>query len=175
MGFKEVTDLSAEVTISLGGYNKKAKKENPTTVEGYYLGTKTVPDKKKQSGESNIYFFQTKKGNIGVWGKTDLDRKMTSVTPGTMTRASYSHMQETQNGPMYKYKVEVDANNTIEVSTTSSVESYDEDAELSTTNVEDYDEESDNFEVEERTQNNALSAAERKAKVESFLKTSKSK
>ena len=115
MAFKSVTELSADETISLGGHNKKTGKANPTRVEGYYLGSKTVDDKKKKSGVSHIYFFQTPKGNIGVWGKTDLDRKMAQVSPGMMTRATQSGMRPTPNGDMYLYQVEVDNENTIEV------------------------------------------------------------
>lgn len=112
MGFKEVSSLDAEVTISLGGVNKKTGKKNPTSVEGYYLGSRTVEGKK---GDSKIHFFQTSKGNLGVWGKTDSDRKLGGVAPGTMTRISFDKMQATPNGDMYKYKVEVDADNTIDV------------------------------------------------------------
>lgn len=112
MGFREVVSLDAEVTIGLGGVNKKTGKKNPTSIEGYYLGSRSVEGKK---GESKIHFFQTSKGNVGVWGKTDSNRKLGGVTPGTMTRISFDKMQDTPNGEMYKYKVEVDGENTIEV------------------------------------------------------------
>ena len=112
MAFQEVASLDAEVTISLGGVNRKTGKKNPTSVEGYYLGSRTVENKK---GESKIHFFQTQKGNIGVWGKTDSDRKLAGIEPGTMTRISFDKMQATPNGEMYKYKVEVDSANTIDV------------------------------------------------------------
>lgn len=116
MGFQTVTDLNAETTISLGGFNKKTKRDNPTSVEGYYLGSRKVPSKKAKTGFCSIYFFQTPKGNIGVWGKTDLDQKMAAVGLGVMVRASFSKMVATQNGEMYKYLVEFDPDNSIEVS-----------------------------------------------------------
>lgn len=116
MAFKQVQSLEAENTIALGGFNKKTRKENATSVEGYYLGSRTVPDSKKISGQSFIHFFQTESGNLGVWGKTDIDRKLSAVTPGTMTRVSFTGMRETPKGDMYLFKVEVDAENTIEVS-----------------------------------------------------------
>jgi hypothetical protein len=112
MGFKEVASLDAEKTIALGGVDKKTGRKNPTSVEGYYLGSRTVESKK---GESKIHFFQTEKGNLGVWGKTDSNRKLGAVTPGTMTRISFDKMQETPNGEMYKYKVEIDSDNVIDV------------------------------------------------------------
>lgn len=115
MAFKEVSELSAEVTISLGGVSKKTGQKNPTKVEGYYKGFKTVPDKKKKSGTTNIYFFDTAKGPLGVWGKTDLDNKMGSAVLGAMTRITQSGMRETPNGEMYVFKLEVDHENTIDV------------------------------------------------------------
>ncbi len=117
MGFKEIASLDADVTISLGGTSRKTGKKNPTRVEGYYLGARVVADQKKKSGKSFIYFFQTPKGNVGVWGKTDMDRKMGAVTPGTMTFVEFDKMVPTPNGDMYKYKVGVDKENTIEVDT----------------------------------------------------------
>lgn len=121
MAFKQVQSLDAATTIALGGYNKKTRKENPTSVEGYYLGARKVNDTKKKTGFSFIHFFQNEDGNIGVWGKTDIDRKLGSVTPGTMTRVSFTGMRPTPNGnDMYVFKVEVDAENTTEVSLATS-------------------------------------------------------
>ena len=40
MGFQELNGLDADVTISLGGVNRKTGKPNPVKVEGYYLGKK---------------------------------------------------------------------------------------------------------------------------------------
>lgn len=153
MAFKTVTDLSADVTISLGGVNKKTKKANPFSVEGYYLGTRQVADKKKKSGLSNIYFFQTLEGNVGVWGKTDMDNKMLSVTPGNKVRISYDRMVPTPNGDMYKYRVEVDEDDIIEVSDTP-MQSYRALAEDDDFNVSDDDSENDS---EAEYENNAAS------------------
>lgn len=116
MAFKEVLDLNCEITVSLGGTNRKTNKPNPKSIEGYYLGKREVEDKKKKSGVSYIYALQTQKGNVGVWGKTDMDRKMSSVAPGTMIRITHSGMRQTPNGDMYVYKVEVDKDNTLDVS-----------------------------------------------------------
>lgn len=116
MAYKTVTDLSADETISLGGFNKKSKKENPSTVEGYYLGSRQVPDAKKKTGKSFLYILQTAKGSLGVWGKTDMDRKMSQVTPGNMIKITHTGMKPTVNGEMYVYQVQEDADNSIEVS-----------------------------------------------------------
>jgi len=116
MAFKTVNSLEADTTISLGGKNNKTNKVNPTSIEGYYLGNRQVEDKKKKSGVSFIYIFQTSKGNVGVWGKTDMDRKMSQTPVGVMTRVTSTGTRPTPNGDMYTYKVEVDDSNTIEVS-----------------------------------------------------------
>lgn len=134
MAFKEVQDLNCETTIALGGINKQTGKPNATKIEGYYLGKREVADRKKKSGTSYIYAFQTANGNVGVWGKTDLDRKMSSVTLGTMVRVTQNGTRDTPNGPMYVFKIEFDADNTIEVTlpnanTEADGPSYEADAE----------------------------------------------
>lgn len=171
MGFRTVTDLDAETTISLGGYNKKTKRDNPVSVEGYYLGSRKVDSKKAKLGFCYIYYFQTPKGNVGVWGKTDLDRKMQTVETGVMVRASFSRMVPTPNGEMYKYTVEFDPHNSIEVSalpsgnegTNETVETTTDDVDTTDTNEDDEDE----------LQTAALAAAERKAKVQELLNKGK--
>lgn len=115
MGFKEVTSLDADTTVAIGGSNRKTGKKNPTSAEGYYLGTRMVDSPKSKSGKAAIHFLQTSKGNLGVWGKTDMDKKFSQITPGVMVRVSFDKMVSTPNGDMYKYKLEVDKENTIDV------------------------------------------------------------
>lgn len=115
MGFKEVNSLDADVTVAIGGRNKKTNKENPTSAEGYYLGSKKVASAKSKTGFAYIHILQTPKGNLGVWGKADMDRKVTTVMPGTMIRITHTGMQPTPNGDMYKFKIEQDDSNTIDV------------------------------------------------------------
>lgn len=116
MSFKEVQTLDADVTVALGGVNKKTGKANPTQVEGYFLGTRVVESKMARDGTSKIHFLKTGTGNIGLWGKTDLDRKLGQVTKGTMIRITQDgKMNIPGKNAMYKFKVEVDASDTIEV------------------------------------------------------------
>lgn len=115
MGYKEIKSLDADVTISLGGQNKKTKKNNPTQVEGFFLGSREVKSPKSKSGLAFIHFFQTSKGNVGVWGKTDMDRKLQTAERGYMTLVKYEKMVPTPNGDMYKYSVAQDSDNTIDV------------------------------------------------------------
>lgn len=114
MAFQEVQDLDC-TAVALGGTDRKTNKANPTRVEGWYIGSRKVDSPKSKSGFTYLYVFQTAKGNLGVWGKTDLDIKMKNATLGAMTRVTFTGMQETKNNPMYKYKVEVDKENSIEV------------------------------------------------------------
>lgn len=129
MGFKEVTTLDADTTITIGGVVKKTGKKNPTNIEGFYLGKREVTGGKftRPGKKDSIYFLRTADGNVGVWGKTDLDRKMNSVTPGAMIRISYAGTTPTPNGDMHKYKVEVDMSNTIEVDDYATTTNVDED------------------------------------------------
>lgn len=117
MAFKEVTDLGCDKAIQLGGVDKKTKKPNPKQLEGYYLGSRQIPSTKSKSGFTNLHVFQTVQGNVGVWGKTDLDSKLAGAAKGTMTRITFTGMVETKNNPMYKYKVETDEDNVIDVAT----------------------------------------------------------
>lgn len=173
MGFKELQDLDASTVIALGGRNKKTGKENPSTVEGYYLGSRKVDSKKNKTGFSYIHILSTPKGNLGVWGKTDLDRKILSVSPGTMIRATHVGMLQVPTGEMYKYKVEIDDSNTIEVTAAlgnQAVEQDSNDGVDGNTYEEDTEssyESEDN--EEDSAQSAALLAAERKAKVQELL------
>jgi hypothetical protein len=177
MAFTEVRTLDAETTTPLGGRNKKTGKPNPTSVEGYYLGTRQVESKKSKNGKAAIHFFQTSKGNLGVWGKTDMDRKLSAITPGTMVRVSFAKMVPTPNGDMYQYKVEVDADNTIDVSDLASGDT----SEASGADTEEYSASDDDSaeetyeadsadEDEDAAQSAQLAALERKQKVEALLK-----
>jgi hypothetical protein len=156
MAFKTISSVDAETTTALGGFNKKTKKDNPTQVEGYYLGNKKVDSPKAKSGFAYLHVFQTAKGNLGVWGKTDMDKKLLSIPTGTMTRVTFAGTKPTKSGnDMYVYTVEADDDNTIEVTGTDS-----------TNTSADYDSATDE---DDNTQQAALLAAERLAKVQELL------
>ena len=165
MAYKQIQAVDADTTTAVGGKNKKTGKTNPTSVEGYYLGKKEVDSPKSKTGKAFLYILQTPKGNLGVWGKTDMDKKMKQVTPGNMIRITHSGMQATPNGEMYKYTVEQDDTNTIEVAASEAPEqsddnepSFDQEESFDTASSADLDEEDDR-------QAQALAAAERKAKI----------
>ena len=186
MGYTEVASLDAEVTISLGGVNRKTGKKNPTAVEGYYLGSRTVANKK---GESKIHFFKFGTTNkdiiadlkgcgvrlgetVGVWGKTDSDRKLGAVVPGTMTLISFDKMQSTPNGEMYKYIVKHDQDNMIDVSGLDSQSSDGKGGsgfEDNESNASSYSSDEDTSDDDANVNAAAIAAAERKAKVQALL------
>lgn len=171
MAFKEVQDLSPDTVISLGGTNKKTKKANPTSVEGYYLGKRQVPDRKKKSGFGYIYVFQTEEGSLGVWGKTDIDRKMAGAAQGQMMRLAFTGMRDTPNGEMYVYKVEFDPENTIEVTAASDGDSSEESQEDDDSGADDNGSDAEyEADTSDAAQLAAQEAAEvRKAKVQALL------
>lgn len=177
MAFKEVASLDAEVTIAIGKKDKKTGKAYPKQAEGYYIGRRIVEGRK---GDSTIHFLVTNKGNLGVWGTTDLNRKLGSVEFGTMVRITSTGTKPTPNGDMYTYKVEVDHDNTMEVPealNASAAASNDSDDNESYSGYTDQDssEEADSEENEE-AELTAIAAAEaRKAKVQSLLNGAKAK
>ena len=177
MSFKEVTTLDADVTIRLGGVDKKTGKPNPQSAEGYYLGTRKVTSPKSKSGFASLHFLLTPNGNRAIWGKTDMDRKFSSVQPGTMVRISFDKMVPTPNGDMYKYKLEQDATNNIEVDFMHSRSTTAEEGTSGVGNecaeldgLTNDPEENNDYEEQEAVQTSALAALERKQKVEALLK-----
>lgn len=182
MGFKELASLDAEVVITIGGRDKKTGKPNPTGAEGYYLGNRVV--KGSKYGDSTIHFLQTAKGNVGVWGKTNLNNKLAAVEAGTMIRIGYAGLKATKNGDMHAYKVEVDTDNTIDV---SALEATDLEGSTKEFDSEERDYSSDESEdsaeyeaVETPTvrASNTIAGktqAERKAEVQALLRGNKAK
>lgn len=128
MGFQTLVSLDCDTAIQLGGKDRKTGKAHPTSIEGYYVGSKEIASPKSKTGFSKLHVFQTSKGAVGVWGKTDLDRKLASATIGVMTRVTFTGLKETKNNPMYVYKVEVDADNSIDV---ASLEGASEESDVS--------------------------------------------
>lgn len=174
MSFTEVASLDADVTVAIGGRNKKTGKPNPTKAEGYYLGSREVDSKKSKSGKAYIHFLQTPEGNLGIWGKTDLDRKITTVPTGTMVRVSFDKMVPTPNGDMYKFRVEQDSSNTIEVADFSDATTGGAGDDTDSSGTVDEDTTAEEEEVQEDA-GAALAAATRRAKVEALLNKSNGK
>lgn len=178
MAYKKIQSLDADKSTAVGGKDKKTGKTNPKQVEGYYLGKRTV---KGTRGDSTLHFIQTAEGNLGVWGKTDMNRKLSSATPGAMTKITHVGMTRTPNGDMYKYDVEQDDSNVIDVSsltaddTTDTNDLDDGDGDSDSGYQSGYGEEAGDDEVTEivRPSVAARSASDRKAAVEALLKGNK--
>lgn len=171
MGFKEVSSLDADVVIALGKKDKSTGKPYPKQAEGYFLGSRQVENKR---GTSSLHFLQTAKGNLGIWGTTDLNRKLSQVTPGSMVRITSTGTKPTPNGDMYTYKVEIDSENSIEVSA-ATAEVSDGADETEDTAFDD-DGESTAYESDDGVEDSAVMVAqqaERKAKVQALFNKGK--
>ncbi len=110
MAFVKKFDGNTDSTINLGN------KENPVreSIEGYYLGTKNIPD--TGYGVGKLHIFQTPDGAIGVWGKTNSNRLLTTDLTGKMCRLTFTGMGEKKKGknPAYNYELEVDSSESID-------------------------------------------------------------
>ena len=170
MAFKTVQSLDADVTVALGKKDKKTGKPYPKQAEGYYLGSRTVDSKK---GESKLHFLQTAKGNLGVWGTTDLNRKLAQVIAGTMIRITSTGTKPTPNGDMYTYNVEQDSEQTIEVNVDSGAAAYSDEDENDSSDAgySDDDSEEDSYAAAAEVE----SAAARSARVQELLKSAGAK
>ena len=115
MAYQTKTELSSEKTYSLGGVDKSTGKKNPTSVEGYYIGSRVTKD--TGYGPGLLHFFQTPTGNHGVWGKTRLNNLLSPDLVGQMVLATFTGMSPPRKGknPSYLYKVQHDPSNFIEV------------------------------------------------------------
>lgn len=119
MGYENVVSLECDEIIALGGVSKKTGKANPKSIEGFYLGSTT---RETKSGEkpSTVYVFSTEKGNIGVWGKTHLDRIMPGAKVGLMTLLTQEGTRPTKHMDMYLFNVKQDKTRSIDVGTVTS-------------------------------------------------------
>lgn len=168
MGYKELDTLDADVTIALGKKNKETGKPYPKQAEGYFLGSRTVENKR---GESKLHFLKTPEGNLGIWGTTDLNRKLSQVTPGVMVRITSTGTKPTPNGDMYTYKVEVDEANTIVVSAAADdVNTSDDDGGNDDADSTDSDETDSDDNATSTAELLAAERAAKAAKVQEILK-----
>jgi len=181
MGFEEVISLDADITYSLGKLNKKTGKTDPKTAEGYYLGNRTVEGGKY--GKSVLHFLKTPKGNLGVWGSGDLNKKLGNVSVGTMVKIEFTGMKPTPRGDMRSFKVSQDKENTIEVEISASAPAYEDELENNESDTgysyEGGGQGDDGDDYEEPTETplaaapatNGTTAAERQARVQALLKS----
>jgi hypothetical protein len=173
MAYKLVTDLSVDNVSKLGGVNAKTNKSNPTTMEGYYLGSRVV---KTSTGESTIHAFQTSKGNAGLWGTKDLNDKLSQIPAGTMTLVEYTGKKKLAGGKtLITYNVSQDPEQRIDFTAATVTASDDSDSDESY-NDDAADDDEDNSVSEDATQDAAMLAAEaaaKKARVQEILNRNK--
>ena len=69
----------------------------------------------------------TSEGEIGVWGKANLDPQLETVTPNAMVRVTFTGRKKTGKGtPMYTYLVEQDRSNIYDDSPNAEFDALDE-------------------------------------------------
>ncbi len=110
MAYQTKFDGQTDKAVTLG------KPGDPTTVEGYFLGTKITPD--TGYGPGKLHIFQTSEGSIGVWGKTRLNTLLTPELVGQMTLVTFTGMvapAKKGKRPSYGFKVQHDPSNKIDV------------------------------------------------------------
>lgn len=115
MAMKRKVQLTAENAIQLGGVDKQGK-SNPKSIEGYFLGSKETPD--SGYGPGKLHIFQTEKGSVGVWGKTNSDRLLSADHLGQRLILTFTGMSKPKKGkrPAYLYNLDFDVEDTIDVS-----------------------------------------------------------
>lgn len=117
MGYQDIKVTDAISLGQPGSTNKKTGKPLLSVIEGYYVTSRQVPDAKKKSGKEFIYTLQTSEGLKEVWGKTNLNRRMSNAVVGAMTRISNTgETQPTPNGDMQLFRVQQDLDNVTDVS-----------------------------------------------------------
>lgn len=112
MAYETKFDGSTDSTIKIGADN------NPTTLEGYFLGTKTIPSQTKGFKDSSLHIFQTPDGVIGAWGTTYLDRLLTEDLKGMKCLVEFTGMiapKKRGQRPAYGYKVQFDRGDMISI------------------------------------------------------------
>ena len=112
MSFVKKKTLDTDTRISLGG--EKDGKRNPTSVEGYYLGSTTF---QSDYGEGTLHVLSTAEGNVGIYARGNMNRILTGDHRGQMVRLSFVGMRapfKKGRKPSYQYELEYDAENTID-------------------------------------------------------------
>lgn len=140
MARKKVISLNADTTVGFG--DKPGQIKAGKTLEGYFLGTKSVNTK---TGPSVVHVIQTPKGNLGLWGSANLNTNLASVAVGNMVYITYKEMIKIAKGTMKVFDVEYDDENTIHtegVDVNFSTASSEEDA------AEEYETAEESFEEE---------------------------
>lgn len=115
MGYEKLSDVKP---VALGGVDKKSGKRNPTELEGYYIRREEKPNKFNPGKPQSFYVFETKEGQVGLFGKAGIDREMKKASIGVMTKViDTGKLLDTGKGnPMRVFEVFQDSANRIEVS-----------------------------------------------------------
>lgn len=126
---EELSGLSADVTVALGKPDKKTGKIK-TSLEGYYLGTKSGI--KTDHGNTSLHIFQTAEGNVGIWGTTRLDKLISTYSErilGCFCTVDYLGKEKKARpgkSPAHLFKLSASKTNKINVANLQENSSYEE-------------------------------------------------
>jgi len=99
-GYEEKTG-SFEVTVGEKTYPVHSFDTSPT-LKGVFVEV----FKNHGNNKSNVYIFETKNGEVAVWGSAVLDRELEELESGKMVGIAYLGKSKTQAGRTVKnYKV----------------------------------------------------------------------
>lgn len=100
--------------LTIGGVNEETGEKNPTSLEGFYGGSRTITT---SNGEATVHDFRTSKGVETVWGKSDLNNKLSDENVGEFVTIKYQGKEATKFGKKYIYAVTADAENVMSLPT----------------------------------------------------------
>jgi len=186
MAFNDYSSPKPDSWVTVGGVTREGVK-NPSSLEGYYMGTISEPSSFDKNKLKHTHLIQTAKGIAGVNGSSNLNFKMKDsennllkrgISPiGVKLRIEFVGTKPSSKGnPTKLYKVTFDVSDINEAIAsgvvTAPVEEYasnEEDESYTSAEVDTADDEDDAL------QTAALAAAERKAKVEALLAKGKNR
>lgn len=125
MAYKEINSVGTYNFITLGGYNKKTRLDNPIQLEGYLAGSEEVQDSFNKDKKKSRFIFKTKNGNLAIDAPHDLKVKLSKAKIGLMTLVEFTGEKDVGKGnPMKEFKVHQDATNVLDEETISEIAQY---------------------------------------------------
>lgn len=114
MAYEKLSDVKP---VALGGVDKKTGHRNPTELEGYYIRREEKPNKFNPGKPQSFYVFETKDGQVGLFGKAGIDREMKKASIGVMTKVvdTGKTLDTGKGNPMRVFEVFQDSSNSISV------------------------------------------------------------
>lgn len=125
MAYKEINSVGTYNFVTLGGYNKKTRLDNPVELEGYLIGSEEIVNQFDKAKMKTRFIFKTKDGNLAIDAPHDLKVKLSKATVGRMTLVQFTGEKDVGKGnPMKEFKVAQDATNVLDEDTIAEIAKY---------------------------------------------------